>query len=441
MDAHHASLGRRTLDEIRQKRAADRLNPSIQAGSHRSGVGSQGSSSSIINQNLERDSRSSLVSVQDLERKIKDMEEENKRLVSKLEVKEIEHDALQKQLSNLEQGELPSLRKAVKDLSMEKNAAIVAREDLLAQLRGVKKQLKDAEEEQYKAEEDAAALRAEIKLMQQQLERQQDGGIPSIPIKVEQIQAMEHEIARIKMELQQESLLRHQGQELLSEEQIKVATLTQEKQKLEEKLSELSMKILDQAAVEAKRHAFSKDEKVKLENQLHELAVMVERLETGRQKLLVEIDSQSSEIERLFEENTDLSTSYKDAMLVAAQWENQVKECLKQNEELRETLSNLRTQQAKASDFSNANGASSVKGTNRSLSGSDVQGLENIALKEELAKEQNKAEALAADVMRLSVDLKRTMQAYDGLIRFYKPTLRNIENSLIRMKRDTPAAV
>ncbi|CAN6442830.1 unnamed protein product [Victoria cruziana] len=417
MDAHHASLGRRTLDEIRQKRAADRLNPSIQAGSHRSGVGSQGSSSSIINQNLERDSRSSLVSVQDLERKIKDMEEENKRLVSKLEVKEIEHDALQKQLSNLEQGELPSLRKAVKDLSMEKNAAIVAREDLLAQLRGVKKQLKDAEEEQYKAEEDAAALRAEIKLMQQQLERQQDGGIPSIPIKVEQIQAMEHEIARIKMELQQESLLRHQGQELLSEEQIKVATLTQEKQKLEEKLSELSMKILDQAAVEAKRHAFSKDEKVKLENQLHELAVMVERLETGRQKLLVEIDSQSSEIERLFEENTDLSTSYKDAMLVAAQWENQVKECLKQNEELRETLSNLRTQQAKASDFSNANGASSVKGTNRSLSGSDVQGLENIALKEELAKEQNKAEALAADVMRLSVDLKRTMQAYDGLIR------------------------
>ncbi|CAN6442831.1 unnamed protein product [Victoria cruziana] len=324
MDAHHASLGRRTLDEIRQKRAADRLNPSIQAGSHRSGVGSQGSSSSIINQNLERDSRSSLVSVQDLERKIKDMEEENKRLVSKLEVKEIEHDALQKQLSNLEQGELPSLRKAVKDLSMEKNAAIVAREDLLAQLRGVKKQLKDAEEEQYKAEEDAAALRAEIKLMQQQLERQQDGGIPSIPIKVEQIQAMEHEIARIKMELQQESLLRHQGQELLSEEQIKVATLTQEKQKLEEKLSELSMKILDQAAVEAKRHAFSKDEKVKLENQLHELAVMVERLETGRQKLLVEIDSQSSEIERLFEENTDLSTSYKDAMLVAAQWENQV---------------------------------------------------------------------------------------------------------------------
>ncbi|KAF3787135.1 hypothetical protein EJ110_NYTH23802 [Nymphaea thermarum] len=440
MDAHHASLGRRTLEEIRQKRAADRPTSSNQAGLHRSGIGSQGSSSSSINQNLERDSRSSPFSVQDIERKIKDLEEENKRLALKLEVKEIEHDASQNQLNDLVHGELPSLRKAVKDLSMEKNAAIVAREDLLAQLRGVKKQLKEAEEEQYKAEEDAAALRAEIKLMQQQLERQQDGSISSIPIKVEQIQAMEHEVARLKLELQQESLLRHQEQQMLTEEQLKVATLTKEKQNLEEKMSDLSKKVLDQAAVEASRHAFSKDEKIKLENQLHELAVMVERLETGRQKLLVEIDSQSSEIETLFEENTDLSTSYKDAMLVAAQWENQVKECLKQNEELRETLSNLRTEQAKASHFKNADGGSSIEGYSRSLSG-DVQGLENVALKEELAKEQTKAEALAAEVMRLSADLKRITQAYDGLIRFYKPILRNIENSLTKMKRDTPTAV
>ncbi|XP_031488423.1 uncharacterized protein LOC116256257 [Nymphaea colorata] len=440
MDAHHASLGRRTLEELRQKRAADRLTSSNQAGLHRSGIASQGSSSSSINQNLERDSRSSPFSGQDIERKIKDLEEENKRLALKLEVKEIEHDALQNQLNDLVHGELPSLRKAVKDLSMEKNAAIVAREDLLAQLRGVKRQLKEAEEEQYKAEEDSAALRAEIKLMQQQLERQQDGSISSIPVKVEQMQAMEHEVARLKTELEQESLLRHQEQQMLTEEQLKVATLTKEKQNLEEKLSDLSKKVLDQAAVEASRHAFSKDEKIKLENQLHELAVMVERLETGRQKLLVEIDSQSSEIEMLFEENTDLSTSYKDAMLVAAQWENQVKECLKQNEELRETLSNLRTEQAKASHLSNADGGSSIEGYSRSLSG-DVQGLENVAFKEELAKEQTKAEALAAEVMRLSADLKRITQAYDGLIRFYKPILRNIENSLIKMKRDTPTAV
>ena len=79
------------------------------------------------------------------------------------------------------------------------------------------------------------------------------------------------------------------------------------------------------------------------------MALMVERLESGRQKLLMEvsgpaycyftcytnylisyslnslqIDSQSSEIERLFEENSNLMTSYQDALGVAGQWESQV---------------------------------------------------------------------------------------------------------------------
>ena len=37
-----------------------------------------------------------------------------------------------------------------------------------------------------------------------------------------------------------------------------------------------------------------------------------------------QIDSQSSEIENLFEENSALSTSYQEAMSVTMQWENQV---------------------------------------------------------------------------------------------------------------------
>lgn len=37
-----------------------------------------------------------------------------------------------------------------------------------------------------------------------------------------------------------------------------------------------------------------------------------------------QIDSQSSELERLFEENSNLSASYQDALGVAGQWENQV---------------------------------------------------------------------------------------------------------------------
>ena len=37
-----------------------------------------------------------------------------------------------------------------------------------------------------------------------------------------------------------------------------------------------------------------------------------------------QIDSQSSEIEKLFEENSALSASYQEAIDVTVQWENQV---------------------------------------------------------------------------------------------------------------------
>ncbi|KAF9597928.1 hypothetical protein IFM89_022630 [Coptis chinensis] len=55
---------------------------------------------------------------------------------------------------------VPSLRKALRDVAMEKDAAVTAREDFSSQLRMVKKRLKEAEEEQYITEEDAASLRA-----------------------------------------------------------------------------------------------------------------------------------------------------------------------------------------------------------------------------------------------------------------------------------------
>lgn len=37
-----------------------------------------------------------------------------------------------------------------------------------------------------------------------------------------------------------------------------------------------------------------------------------------------QIDSQSSEIEKLFEENSSLSTSYQESIAITVQWENQV---------------------------------------------------------------------------------------------------------------------
>ena len=95
------------------------------------------------------------------------------------------------------------------------------------------------------------------------------------------------------------------------------------------------------------------EDKQRLDKQLHDMALAVERLESSRQKLLIEvnslylnficvfavyipfyevigltscwqIDSQSTEIERLFEENSDLSNSYQEAVGAAARWENQV---------------------------------------------------------------------------------------------------------------------
>lgn len=54
------------------------------------------------------------------------------------------------------------------------------------------------------------------------------------------------------------------------------------------------------------------------------MAVALERLESSRQKLLMEIDNQSSEIERLFEENSNLSASYQESINISNQWENQV---------------------------------------------------------------------------------------------------------------------
>ncbi|XP_021852440.2 uncharacterized protein [Spinacia oleracea] len=58
-------------------------------------------------------------------------------------------------------------------------------------------------------------------------------------------------------------------------------------------------------------------DKEKFEDQLHDMAVMLKRLEEGRKKLLLEIDSQSSEIEKLFGENSNLTSAYQEAVGVA----------------------------------------------------------------------------------------------------------------------------
>ncbi|KAJ7947585.1 myosin heavy chain-related [Quillaja saponaria] len=437
MEKHHASLGRRTLEEIRQKRAAERLSKTS-SGPDLSKVPSPtdivGMRKSESGNKLSETDVSGLVSqLKDLQKKNAELEEGNKMTTLKLQTMEVDNDMLQKRLNELEQNTVPSLRKALKDVAMEKDAAVVAREDLSAQLRTLKKRLKEAEEEQYRAEEDAAALRAELNMIQQQAMTGTLGGISSIGNSPDLIQRLEKELGGLKSELERESLLRQQGQQQLATEQARTASLLSEKQELEEKLKSVSKDTAEENSEKVAHRAFSVEDREKLEQQLHDMAVVVERLESSRQKLLNEIDSQSTEIERLFEENSNISSSYQEAMGVAMRWENQVKECLKQNEELRGTLDKLRTEQAKA--FPDSSKYDTVE------IGSSASTTEMLSLKGQLVKEQSRGEALSAEIMQLSAQLQQVTQAYNGLARSYKPVLRNIENNLIKMKQDGSVSV
>ncbi|MQL81559.1 hypothetical protein Taro_014037 [Colocasia esculenta] len=437
MEAHHASLGRRTLEEIRQKRAVERTHKAS-SGSDLEAGNPYGMDKSESGGRIGETDSHALSRLKELEKKIAELEDENKKLFLKLETKQVENDSLLKRLTDLENNSLPSLRKALKDASIEKDAAVIAREDLSAQVRTLKKRLKEAEEEQYRAEEDAAALRAELNSLQQQDMRNTYNDVTSLGYSIEHIQSMEREILELKSQLQKELLWRQEEQNKLAEEQVRSSSLVVEKQELEEKLTALSNKASEEASKEAANRAFSIHDKEKLEKQLHDMAVMVERLESSRQKLLMEIDSQSSEIEKLFEENSNLSTLYQDAMGAMTQWENQVKSCLNQNEELRSQLEKLRLEQLHAVSIRDIC-IEAEKDDGKLLDPEAAYSTEYLQLKGQLVKEQGRAEALSAEVLRLSAELKHASQAYDNLTRLYRPVLRNIENSLMKMKHESYA--
>ncbi|GFP94030.1 hypothetical protein PHJA_001547400 [Phtheirospermum japonicum] len=436
MEARHASLGRRTLEEIRLKRAAERLSKASSGPdltkSHTDDTGIKKSESA--NRLSENDISGLVSQLKEMQQRNAKLEESNSELTSLLQKKEVENDMLQKRLNDLE-NTMPSLRKALKDVAMEKDAAVVAREDLSAQLRTLKKRMKEAEEEQYRAEEDAAALRAELYSLQQQAMHNPPGDMATTTgYPVDQIQAMEKELSNLRSKLEQESLLRQQEHQHLAEEQAHTSALIIEKQELEEKLASSSTKASESEKDQANHRAFTLEDKERLEKQLHDMAVAVERLESSRQKLLMEIDSQSSEIERLFEENSSLSYAYQESMGLAAHWESQVKICLQQNEELRSMLDKLRTEHA---NMSGPNDKASQEMSDSARGDNTVES----QLKGQLAKEQSRAEALSAEVLQLSARLHQATRAFNGLARLYKPVLRTIENGLVKMKQDGSLAV
>ncbi|XP_051142623.1 uncharacterized protein LOC127259365 [Andrographis paniculata] len=443
MDNRHASLGRRTLEEIRQKRAAERLSKTasgpdlVHAPADMMAVKKSESASRLSEIDI-----SGLVSqLNEMKQRNGELEEANAKLTSMLHKREVENDTFQRRVNELEQTTVPSLRKALKDVAMEKDAAVVAREDLLAQLRTLKRRMKEAEEEQYRAEEDAAALRAELNQLQQQAMHDSSGGTSVMGYSADQMQVMEAELSSLRSKLEQESLLRQQEHQQLLEEQARTSALLSEKHDLEEKLASVSKEQSGGKTDQGKHAQFTMDDKERLEAQLHDMAVAVERLESSRQKLLSEIDNQSSEIERLFEENSNLSSAYQESVGLVAYWENQVKVCLGQNEELRGMLDNLRNERA-ALPVLNRKASESLYNSNTGDIASQSQVSDEFqSLKNQLVKEQSRAEALSAEVMQLSVHLQQATQAYNSLARLYKPVLRNIESSLVKMKQDGSVSV
>ncbi|KAL6496606.1 hypothetical protein OROGR_029864 [Orobanche gracilis] len=100
----------------------------------------------------------------------------------------------------LQENTMPSLRKALKDVAMEKDVAVVARGPLCPAPH-TKKRMKEAEEEQYRAEEDAAALRAELNSLQHAMHNL-PCSIATIGYSVDQIQAMEKELSNLTSKLE-----------------------------------------------------------------------------------------------------------------------------------------------------------------------------------------------------------------------------------------------
>ncbi|KAG6415046.1 hypothetical protein SASPL_122447 [Salvia splendens] len=462
MEARHASLGRRTLEDIRQKRAAERMSKTssgpdlAKIPTDATGIKKSESANRLtevvfgydlkispvdFGYTMQNDISGLLSQLKNMQQRNTELEEANKEFTSLLQKKEVENDMMQKNLNDLEQNTVPLLRKALKDVAMEKDAAVVAREDLSTQLRTLKRRIKEAEEEQYRAEEDAASLRAELNVLQQQAMHNPSGGNNATGYSIDQMQAMERELSSLRSKLEQEAVLRQQEHQVLVEEQARASALIVQKQELEEKLASATKRISENGTEQDHQRTFTLEDKGRLEKQLHDMAVAVEKLESSRQKLLMEIDSQSSEIERLFEENSSLSSDYQESLERVATWENQVKAHIQQNEELRKTVDKLRMEQASLPGL-NDKAFQSLSSSSRGDNAIESQyGAEYISLKGHLAKEQSRAEALSADVLQLSTRLQQATESYNGLLRLYKPVLRNIENGLVKMKQDGSVTV
>ncbi|KAL6532681.1 hypothetical protein OROGR_013643 [Orobanche gracilis] len=103
MEARHASLGRRTLEEIRQKRAAERLNKAAtESDLTKSLTEDTGIRKSESANRISENDVSGLVSqLKEMQQRNAALEEANSEFTSLLQKKEVENDMLQKRLYDL----------------------------------------------------------------------------------------------------------------------------------------------------------------------------------------------------------------------------------------------------------------------------------------------------------------------------------------------------
>ncbi|GBG77522.1 hypothetical protein CBR_g23966 [Chara braunii] len=416
-----------------------------------------------------------------------------------------------------------ALMQKLETVTVERDAATALKEDYSTQLRMMKKRLQAAEEEQVKSEEDAAALRAELETVQRAAHgASAQSRLGSSP---EQFRIEEQERKAARAELESTLMILQGEQKKLAMERQRAAELFQQKQEFEQALKTCQAKLreaqqihahqekelaklregghgrqaessaaipdsfsssfkeiavdeaeisseekkgLEEQEVQALRAALEKAQadKQQSDRKMRELAMMVERLEKGRQRLLSEVDSQSLEIERLFMENSGLAAGLRETHEIAGRWERQLKECLSQNEELRKTLIALRSEQGRATMESSASGnekgpsagadahtdthipptddsaiaSGSLHGRSSSSEGryiteEDWRQLkgERAKLQVELAKSMSRIEELTAQCTQMSADYTRVIQTLNGLGRMYKPVLANFESRLKQM--------
>lgn len=450
MDAQHALKGRQKLEDLRRKKAAAL-----------SGNGAQGELEAMT------------IRFQNIEEKLQQVEAERDLLRRQKEETSVKVESLQDDLDRArgqvsqDEKTVAMLRKSLDTITMERDAAFISREDMVAQLRLMKRRLQEAEEEQYKAEEDAAAVRAEIKMLQASEDQSE-----SLGAMADQLRLAEQHNNALQKELQEVVLRLQQEQQRVSMERQRAATLNAQNQELQNELLIMSARLAEMEEPKQSRSSVTvpfteaaladsatstdgvasdakllsdekaKDEKAIAESKLRELASMVERQENGRQTLLAEIDKQSLEIERLFVENEGLRGNVKQTAEFAARWEAQVQDCMEQNTELRAMLNQLRLEQSSmiAATESESLGLEAHAGDEGSGNKTAPESwqAERTKLKIELAKALARSEELSAQMVHQSADLNRAVQALTSLSNLYKPVLSSIENRLMQIRQEAP---